>query len=182
MTEETPKRQRAGLWLAAGVTTGVLVTAGLAYGANSVFGSTLPASAAEPPHFVEESKSAGIDHVYDGEFTFFVGGGVAVFDCNDDRRPDLYLAGGANPAGLFRNDSPTGGALAFTDIGGPATQLVDVTGAYPLDVPCGSADDGPARRPANRSTSAVTSSARTRGSPRSRARRAALCPARAEEQ
>ena len=37
-----------------------------------------------------------------------VGGGVAAFDCDDDGRPELYLAGGANPAALFHNDSPVG--------------------------------------------------------------------------
>ena len=35
------------------------------------------------------------------------------FDCNDDDQPDLYLAGGTNPAGLYRNESPIGGALRF---------------------------------------------------------------------
>ncbi|MEX1287709.1 MAG: CRTAC1 family protein, partial [Acidimicrobiia bacterium] len=71
---------------------------------------------------------------YDGEFTFFVGGGVAVLDCDDDDLPDLYLAGGTNPAGLFRNVSSTGGPLAFEPVADPATDLEGVTGAYPLDV------------------------------------------------
>ena len=39
---------------------------------------------------------------------------MAVFDCNGDGRPDLYLAGGDRPAALYRNDSPVGGALRFT--------------------------------------------------------------------
>ena len=30
--------------------------------------------------------AAGIHHAYDGDFEFFVGGGVAAFDCDDDRR------------------------------------------------------------------------------------------------
>ena len=30
--------------------------------------------------------------------------------------PDVYLAGGGNPAALFRNESPTGGALRFTPV------------------------------------------------------------------
>ncbi|MFM7525223.1 MAG: hypothetical protein ACKO48_01730, partial [Actinomycetota bacterium] len=46
------------------------------------------------PVLIDETVSAGIDHVYDGEYPFFVGGGVATFDCNDDLKPDLYFAGG----------------------------------------------------------------------------------------
>ncbi len=87
-----------------------------------------------PPRFVEESAIAGVDHVYDGDFEFFVGGGVAVFDCNDDGRPDLYFAGGTNPASLYRNESPVGGALRFTELADPVTDRIDVTGAYPLDI------------------------------------------------
>ena len=79
--------------------------------------------AAEAPRFVEESAAAGIDHVYDGEFPYFVGGGVATFDCDDDRRPDLYLAGGSNPAALYRNESPVGGALRFAKVSDPVTDL-----------------------------------------------------------
>jgi hypothetical protein len=83
---------------------------------------------------VEESTAAGIDHTYAGEFPYFVGGGVATFDCDDDRRPDLYLAGGADPAALYRNESPVGGALRFAKVSDPATDLTSVTGAYPIDV------------------------------------------------
>jgi hypothetical protein len=92
------------------------------------------AAALGPPHFVEETTSAGIDHVYDGGSTFFVGGGVAVFDCNGDGKPDLYLAGGSNPAALYRNDSPLGGALRFNRVSDPATDLANVSGAYPIDI------------------------------------------------
>ena len=62
------------------------------------------------------------------------GGGVAVFDCDDDGRPELYLAGGSKPAALFRNESPVGGALRFTAAADPLTDLLDVTGAYPIDI------------------------------------------------
>jgi hypothetical protein len=86
------------------------------------------------PRFVEETGRAGVDHVYDGEWEFFVGGGVAVFDCDGDDRPDLYLAGGAEPAGLYRNRSEVGGALAFDAVEDATTDLTLVTGAYPLDV------------------------------------------------
>jgi len=125
---------RAALWLTAGVATGALATAALALGARAIFATDLPASASPPPRFVEESAAAGVDHVYDGELNFFVGGGVAVFDCDADHRPDLYIAGGVNPAALYRNVSPTGGALEFTREPGVETDLTEVTGAYPLDV------------------------------------------------
>jgi hypothetical protein len=86
------------------------------------------------PQFVEESAAAGVDHVYDGEFAFFVGGGVAVFDCNQDQLPDLYLAGGVNPASLYVNESRVAGALQFEHLASPGTDMTDVAGAYPLDV------------------------------------------------
>ncbi|NBO84279.1 MAG: hypothetical protein EBV14_02860, partial [Actinobacteria bacterium] len=35
------------------------------------------------PIYLDETAAAGITHAYDGEFPFFVGGGVATFDCND---------------------------------------------------------------------------------------------------
>jgi hypothetical protein len=129
-----PHRGSGVIWLAAGVAAGALVTLGLVMLAMEVFGPGGPATAYLPPHFVEESGVAGIDHVYDGEFTFFVGGGVAVLDCDDDGKPDLYFAGGVNPASLYRNESPIGGGLLFIETGDAATDLTEVTGAYPLDV------------------------------------------------
>lgn len=93
-----------------------------------------PGAALGAPHFVDETAASGIDHVYAGGFEYAVGGGVAVLDCGGDGRPDLYLAGGSNPAALYRNDSPTGGALHFTHLADPATDLTGVTGAYPIDI------------------------------------------------
>jgi hypothetical protein len=98
------------------------------------FGSGAPNAAFDPPRFVDEATAAGIEHSYDGEFTFFVGGGVAAFDCDDDALADLFLAGGAERAALYRNASTVGGALRFTQLPDPATDLTEVTGAYPLDV------------------------------------------------
>jgi enediyne biosynthesis protein E4 len=99
-------------------------------GAN---GST-PTTALGPPRFVEETASAGISQTYDGPLAYFAGGGVAVFDCDDDGNPEVFVAGGVNPATLFHNDSPVGGALRFTSIPDRAADLTAVTGAYPLDI------------------------------------------------
>jgi hypothetical protein len=86
------------------------------------------------PHFVDETAVAGVDHRYEGGFEFFVGGGVGAFDCDDDGRPDLYVAGGSGPAALYRNESAAGGALRFTRKESTVTDLRSVTGAYPLDI------------------------------------------------
>jgi len=91
-------------------------------------------AAGPTPHFVDETAASGLTQTYDGPFEFAVGGGVTVLDCNDDGRPDLYLAGGANAARLFRNDSSTGGSLRFTPVPDPATDLTAVNGAYPIDI------------------------------------------------
>jgi hypothetical protein len=93
-----------------------------------------PTVAAAAPRFVDDTVVAGLTHTYDGTFPLVVGGGVAVFDCNGDGRPDTFLAGGASPAALYRNDSPIAGTLRFTRLPDPATDLTDVMGAYPLDV------------------------------------------------
>ena len=132
----TPEHNRGagGLWLAAGIAVGAVATLALVMGAMAIFGPGGPAAAYDPPQFVEEASSAGVDHVYDGEFNFFVGGGVAVFDCDSDARPDLFFAGGTNPAALFRNESSKGGELEFTRLPSPETELTEVTGAYPVDI------------------------------------------------
>jgi hypothetical protein len=129
-----PDRGRATLlWVALGAVGGALV-AFAAVLAVSLWISRAGTSGASAPRFVEEAQAAGVHHVYDGEFPYFVGGGVATFDCDDDRRPDLYLAGGADPAALYRNESPVGGALRFAKVSDPVTDLTSVTGAYPIDV------------------------------------------------
>ena len=68
------------------------------------------ASALDAPRFVEEPGA--IDHRYAGDFQYFVGGGVAAFDCDDDGRSDLFFAGGSEPAALYHNDSEPGGDAA----------------------------------------------------------------------
>jgi len=73
-------------------------------------------------------------HIYGGGWEFFVGGGLAVFDCNDDQLPDLFAAGGENPAILLRNYSTTGSDIVFRDETPAALQQNNVIGAYPLDI------------------------------------------------
>ncbi len=97
-------------------------------------GSSATPAEPSPPRFVDETAASGIDHNYEGDFEFFVGGGVAVFDCDADGRSELFVAGGSEPAALYRNDSSVGGALRFEQQISPITDLTDVTGAYPLDV------------------------------------------------
>ena len=93
-----------------------------------------PSPALGPPRYVDETATAGIAQTYDGPLPFFVGGGIAVFDCNGDGKPDIYVAGGTNPATLYRNDGPVGGALHFSAVHDAATDLTSVNGAYPLDI------------------------------------------------
>lgn len=85
------------------------------------------------PAFVPEPGAITPPHEYTGGWEHFVGGGVAVFDCDGDARPDLFAAGGESPAALYRNRSAPGGALAFAAAPLPG-DLTGVTGAYPLDL------------------------------------------------
>ena len=119
----------------------ILVVAALSVVGATVFvvalgrsGTTTPTTALGAPHFVEETAAAGVVQTYSGDSRYAVGGGVAVFDCNGDGKPDMYIAGGSASAALYRDDSPVGGALKFTRLQDPATDLTNVEGAYPIDI------------------------------------------------
>ncbi|WP_306133216.1 CRTAC1 family protein [Roseivivax marinus] len=95
--------------------------------------TALPAFAGPPATFVDRSAGLPVEHVYSGGWEHFVGGGVAVLDCNGDARPDLFAAGGESPARLFVNRTGApGDPLAFDTA--DLAPLTGVTGAYPLDI------------------------------------------------
>lgn len=76
-----------------------------------------------------QDRSDGLPrHVYTGGWEHFVGGGLAVFDCDGDALPDVYASGGQNPAKMLRNM----GDFKFTEIETPT--ITGTTGAYPLDL------------------------------------------------
>lgn len=94
----------------------------------------LSASAAcADPAFVSRAADMPAVHVYDGDWEHFVGGGVAILDCNDDDLPDLFAAGGVNPARLLINQTPAPGGDILFGLGEVA-ELTHVTGAYPMDI------------------------------------------------
>ncbi|MBE0414197.1 MAG: CRTAC1 family protein [Yoonia sp.] len=100
----------------------VLVCFGLAFG-GQLFAA---------PAFKDQSPTLPAAHIYAGGWPHFVGGGVAIFDCNGTGQPDIFAAGGTAPAALFVNISNPGGDIRFTN--GDLPPITDVTGAYPVDV------------------------------------------------
>jgi enediyne biosynthesis protein E4 len=111
-----------------------IVGVGIAASAGGLLGRTAtPTAALPPPAFVDETATSGLAQIYVGAEIDQVGGGIAVLDCNDDGRPEVFLVGGMAASALYRNDSEPGGTLRFTRLPSPVTD-VDATGAYPLDV------------------------------------------------
>ncbi|MEM9796319.1 MAG: CRTAC1 family protein [Pseudomonadota bacterium] len=75
------------------------------------------------------------EHIYSGGWEHFVGGGVAVFDCDGDALPEIVAAGGTAPMILLRN----GGSMTFAQ--GDFPQITGATGAYALDLDADGAQD-----------------------------------------
>ena len=98
-------------------------------------GAAVGAGAGDPqtPRFVDVAAATGVEHAYTGDWTHYVGGGVAAFDCDLDDDPDLFFAGGASPSALYRNDGSPG-ALRFSALTDSELVETGVTGAYPLDI------------------------------------------------
>ena len=82
--------------------------------------------AADP--LFEDHSDALPHHVYNGDWTHFVGGGVAVFDCNGDGRAEIFAAGGESPARLFLNETRAPGAPLTFRLG-KLPEMTAVTGA-----------------------------------------------------
>ena len=72
------------------------------------------------------------EYVYAGRFENSTSGGVAFFDCNDDDRPEIFIAGGEKLSQLFINTSGKNTSFhADTPI---QLLLTNVKVAYPLDI------------------------------------------------
>ena len=90
-----------------------------------------PATLQADLRFVDARNALPIEHIYTGGWEHFVGGGVAVFDCNADHKPDIFAAGGNSEARLFVSRSAS--VLSFS-LGENIPNLIGVTGAYPIDI------------------------------------------------
>jgi hypothetical protein len=83
----------------------------------------------------DQATAAGINH--ECVVPFYVGGGAAFFDYNNDGYEDLYLTGGTNADKLYRND----GNGSFTDVS-MASGIVSATqAAITLGVTSGDLDN-----------------------------------------
>ena len=88
----------------------------------------LMATAAQAQPAFDDRSTVLPAHSYTGGWEHFVGGGVAVFDCDGDTLPDIFAAGGESPAQLIRNRGNWTFEAALTP------PLIGVIGAYPLDM------------------------------------------------
>lgn len=100
-------------------------------GASVVFVTAVSPAIADVS-FLNRSSALPAQQSYEGGWTNYVGGGLAVVDCNDDGLPDFYAAGGAASSRLFVNASTPGGQIDFTV--GAIADISAVIGAYSMDI------------------------------------------------
>ncbi len=98
----------------------------------AAFAATPALSEPVVPTFTDETATAGLTTVYEGDWEYMVGGGVATFDCSGDGFPEVFLSGGAGSSALYLNRSTQGGSLVFEKT--EALSMDAVLGAYPLDI------------------------------------------------
>jgi len=122
-------RKPISLWVAAAFA--VQATGMAAHAADTP--ALAPAASPTIPHFIEETDTAGLQSRFEGQDEFMVGGGVAVFDCDGDGLPEVYVTGGVNKAKFYRNQSTRGGAIKLKEERS-GLELTNATGAYPLDI------------------------------------------------
>jgi hypothetical protein len=127
-------RSPRGRWLIAGALAVAVAVAATGFVVSRNGRSSSASVTGAAPRFADDTALSGVDHSYEGASEFFVGGGVAAFDCNGDGFDDLYFAGGTASAALYRNTSEVAGTLRFEQVTSPVTDLTAVTGAYPIDV------------------------------------------------
>ncbi|WGH80135.1 CRTAC1 family protein [Jannaschia ovalis] len=94
--------------------------------------AALAAPAAADPRFEPVAVPA---HVYAGGWEHFVGGGVAVFDCDGDALPEIAAAGGTKPVTLLANR----GGMVFERA--PLPEITGASGVYALDLDADGARD-----------------------------------------
>ena len=85
------------------------------------------------PRFLEETDTAGLQSRFEGEGEYMVGGGVAVFDCDGDGLPEIYVTAGVNKAKFYRNRSARGAAIVLQEERS-GLEVTNAIGAYPLDI------------------------------------------------
>jgi hypothetical protein len=112
----------------------VVLAAGAGATATVLLRTPTPTTALPAPRYLDVTADSRVEHTYGGGYEASLGGGIAVLDCDDDLRPDLYIAGGDQPAALFRNRSAPGSGPRFERSDDEVVGLESVMGAYPLDV------------------------------------------------
>lgn len=85
--------------------------------------------------FSDQATAAGISH--ESIVPFYVGGGVAFFDYNNDGYEDIYLTGGMNSDKLYRNN----GDGSFTDVSVAAGIVNATQNSITLGVTTGDLDN-----------------------------------------